>query len=166
MKNIKRASVAVAVMAASAIPLSQAATTTSTMQVTLTVLSTCSVSALPLNFGVASANIDVPVDAETSVQVVCTAGTAYEVGMDAGSGTTANIASRELTNPQDDSVLQYSLFTDQARTDNWGETVGVDTVGGLGDGSPQLIPVYGQVFAPQVASQGEYTDSVVVTLTF
>lgn len=165
MKKVSKILVASGVtLAAFTLPMTQAATTTNTMAVSLTVVGTCAVAATPMVFGPSSSSINAPVDAEATLEVVCTAGTPWDVTLDAGTGAGANHASRKLTNAADNSTVDYSLFTDAGRTNVWDESGGQVT--GVGDGSAQDIPVYGQVFAPQTASQGDYTDTIVVTLTF
>jgi spore coat protein U-like protein len=63
-------------------------------------------------------------------------------------------------------VLGYSLFSDAARTVNWGQTIGTDTVTGTGNGSAQAITVYGQATAGQFVAPGAYTDTITATVTY
>jgi len=63
-------------------------------------------------------------------------------------------------------TLVYSLFQDAGRTTVWGETVGVNTTAGLGDGTLQSYTVYGRIVAQQGADVGAYVDVVTVTLEF
>ena len=150
--------------AALALPMTHAATTTNTMAVSLTVVGTCAVAATPMVFGPSSSDISTALDAEASLQVVCTTGTPWDITLDAGTGAGATHASRKMTNASDNSTVDYSLFTDAGRTTVWDESGGQVT--GVGDNTPQNVPVFGQVFAPQTASQGDFTDTIVVTLTF
>lgn len=164
MKIVSKPFVLAAALLAVSVPLSHAATTTNTMAVSLTVVGTCAVAATPMVFGPSSSEISTDVDAEASLSVVCTTGTAYDISLDAGTGATASHANREMTNAADNSIVLYSLYTDAAGGTVWDESGGQVT--GTGDNTPQLIPVFGRVFSGQTASQGDYTDTIVVTLTF
>lgn len=140
---------------------SQAATATTTLPVAATVLSVCLVTALPLVFGNYSS---AQTDANATLTVTCSPGSAYNVGLDAGAGTGATTATRKmafLTN-----TLDYTLFRDSNRTLNWGNTVGTDTSTGTGTGLPQILTVYGRIPAGQFAALGAYTDLVNVTVTY
>ena len=93
----------------------QAATATSTIAVSATVLSFCSLTALPLAFGNYSSAL---VNATTTLAVVCTVGTTYSVGLDLGQGTGATVTQRRMT--LNTSQLSYALYSDAARTTPWG----------------------------------------------
>ena len=60
----------------------------------------------------------------------------------------------------------YSLYQDSARTQNWGSSIGVDTVAGTGTGLTQSVSVYGRVAAQTTPAAGTYTDTIVVTVTY
>jgi spore coat protein U-like protein len=62
--------------------------------------------------------------------------------------------------------LKYSLFSDSARTTNWGDTVGRDTVPATGTGAAQTFRVFGRIPASQPLPPGGYADTITVTLTF
>jgi len=143
-------------------PASFAATDSTTFAVTATVLSTCAVAASPLAFGNYSM---AQVDSSAPVLVTCTNGTTYTVGLSAGVGTGASVASRKLTGPASQ-ALTYSLYGDVGRTTVWGQTIGVDTVAGTGNGAAQTLTVYGRVPASQGPGPGAYTDTITVTLTY
>lgn len=144
-----------------------AATTTTTFSPSATVVASCSVTASALNFG----NIDPLTNATTAttgtttIDVTCSNGTSYDVGLDAGTATSATVTTRAMTSGSN--TLQYGLFTDANHTTNWGNTVGTDTVTGTGDGTAQPITVYGQIPSGQnTAPTGTYTDTVTVTVTY
>jgi spore coat protein U-like protein len=63
-------------------------------------------------------------------------------------------------------VLSYALFSDAARTVNWGQTISTDTVAGTGNGSAQALTVYGDVAAAQFLAPGAYTDTITATVTY
>ena len=143
------------------IPAARAATATSTIAVSATVLSFCSLTALPLAFGNYSTAL---VNATTSLTVTCTVGTTYNVGLDVGQGTGATVSLRKMA--FNTSLLGYSLYADAAHSIVWGNTVGTNTQTGTGNGLAQAITVYGQIPAGQAVAPGLYTDTVTATITY
>ena len=140
-----------------------ASTQTTTFQVTSTVQSACLIdSADDLNFGPYSG---LKIDATSTINVTCTNTTPYNVGLDAGTSAGATVTTRKMTGPGG-ALLAYALYSDAARTTNWGNTVGVDTVAGTGTGAQQTLTVYGRVAALQRPTPGSYADTITVTLTF
>src|ERR1700733_3968526 len=122
-----------------------AATATPTCGVTATVQAPCLVSATPLAFGTYTGAL---ATSTSAVSVTCTNTTPYNVGLSAGLATGATVTSRQMTGPAS-ALLGYALFSDPARTVNWGQTIGTDTVTGTGNGGAQAITVYGQAAASQ-----------------
>ena len=139
-----------------------AATTTTTFAVTATVQATCLVSATPLAFGTYTGAV---ANSTSAVSVTCTNTTPYNVGLSAGLATGATVTARKMTGPAS-ALLAYALFSDAARTVNWGQTIGTDTVTGTGNGSAQAITVYGQVAAAQYVAPGAYNDTITATVTY
>ena len=125
-----------------------AATTTTTFAVTATVQATCVVSATAMAFGTYTGAL--LASTTSTVSVTCTNTTPYNVGFSAGLATGATVSTRKMTGPAS-ALLGYSLFSDSARAVNWGQTIGTDTVTGIGNGSAQALTVYGQVAAGQYA---------------
>ena len=158
-----RAALFVAMCATAPAALAQT-TTTDTFQVTATVLSVCSVTATDLAFGNYDASLGTPDVAQSTVTATCTSGETYDIGLDVGTGTGATYAVRRMTNGAN--TLNYSLFRNAGHTNVWGESIGVDTVAGTGNGSPQNIDVYGRIPAGQYVAAGAYSDSILVTLTY
>jgi spore coat protein U-like protein len=134
----------------------QAATTTSTFTVQMTVTSSCVInSASTLNFGnqgVLVANVD----NTSTLQVQCTNTTPYNIGLDAGTGTGATVAARKMTNGAN--TITYSLYSDSGRTTVWGNTVGTNTVSATGNGASQTYTVYGRVPSQTTPAAATYTD--------
>lgn len=142
-------------------PAASAATATSTIAVSATVLSFCTITALPLAFGNYSTGL---VNAATTLAVACTVGTSYNIGLDLGAGTGATVAQRKMT--LNTSVLNYGLFSDAGHTTPWGQTIGTNTLAGTGTGLVQTISVYGQIPANQIVAPGLYTDTVTAIITY
>jgi len=139
-----------------------AATTTTTFAVTATVQATCLVSATAMAFGTYTG---VVATSTSAVSITCTNTTPYNVGLSAGLATGATVTTRKMTGPAA-ALLSYALFSDAARTVNWGQTIGTDTVTGTGNGSVQAITVYGQAAAAQYVAPGAYTDTITATVTY
>lgn len=143
--------------------LTQTATTQFNVQITIN--AECQInSASDLNFG-ASGVIDAAVSATSAIAVQCTNGTAYDIGLSAGQGAGATVASRLMTGPNSETVT-YSLYTDAAHSDVWGNTIGTDTLAGTGTGAAQTYTVFGQVPPQATPTPGTYTDIITVTLTY
>jgi len=104
------------------------------------------------------------VDQTSTVQVQCTDTTPYNIGLDAGTGSGATVATRKMTSGG--ATVNYSLYSDAARTTVWGNTIGTDTVAATGNGSGQNYTVYGRVPAQSTPSAGSYADTVVTTITY
>lgn len=142
----------------------QAATATTSFAVSAVVASGCAVTALPLAFGAYDAAGSSQLDATTSVTVLCTLGTAYNVGLNAGTGSGATVATRKLTNGAN--TLNYTLYGDSNHTTVWGNTVGTNTVSGTYTLAQPAYTVYGRIASGQVVPAGTYTDTITVTITY
>jgi spore coat protein U domain-containing protein, fimbrial subunit CupE1/2/3/6 len=138
------------------------ATATTTFAVTATIQATCVVSATPMAFGTYTA---VVATSTSTVSVTCTNTTPYNVGFNAGLATGATVTTRKMTGPAG-ALLGYVLTSDAAHAVNWGQTIGTDTVTGTGNGSAQVLTVYGQVAAGQYLAPGAYTDTITATITY
>lgn len=138
------------------------AVTTTTFPVTVNVLPDCTISAADLSFGTYTG---VQLDGQSSISVTCTSGTSWNVGLDQGSSAGATVTTRAMTTAGG-THLSYSLYRNVARTQNWGNSIGSDTVGGTGSGSAQSISVYGRIPAGQTPVAGAYSDTIVATITF
>jgi spore coat protein U-like protein len=138
------------------------ATATTTFQVTATVQATCLISATSLAFGTYTG---VQANASSTVTVTCTNTSPYNVGLNAGTTGGTTVTTRKMAGPAG-ALLGYSLFSDAARTINWGNTIGTDTVAGTGNGNAQALAVFGSVAAGQFVAPGAYADTITATVTF
>jgi spore coat protein U-like protein len=139
------------------------ASSTLQFNVSATVVKTCQLSTTSMAFGAYSGSL---VYSTATISATCTNGTAYNVGLDAGTATGATVTSRRMTGPSS-ALLAYSLFSNSARSINWGNTIGTDTLSGTGTGVTQSLTVYGQIPAMQTGVvAGSYNDTVTVTLTY
>jgi spore coat protein U-like protein len=104
-------------------------------------------------------------DGQSQISINCANATAWNVGLNQGTFSGATVTTRRMSGPGG-SALMYSLFKDAARTTNWGNTVGTDTLSGTGTGAAQLLNVFGRIPGSQTPAPGSYTDTILVTLTF
>jgi len=130
---------------------------------TATVLPNCTVSATGVNFG-SSGAISSNVDATGSVSVQCTNATPYTVALSGGNAGASDPTQRKMSKGGE--TITYGLYQNAARSQPWGGTSGLNTVGGTGSGDGQALTVYGRVAAQSTPSPGTYVDAVVVTLTY
>jgi spore coat protein U-like protein len=159
--RIIAATLAAAVMASSA-PVLAASTATGSLINTATVLASCTVVGSTIAFGNYTST---QVDQTGNLAVLCTNGTSYTIGLDAGAGTGATTSVRKLSGSLG-GTLNYALYRDSGRTNNWGSTIGTDTQAGTGNGLLQNLTVYGRIASAQTPLAGVYTDTVTVTLTY
>lgn len=158
LRALSAIAIALAPMAA------QAATDTGAMTVTATVIASCNVAAEDLALGNYDPVAPTPLAAATTIDVVCTNGTAYSIALDEGLGSGASVATRKMSSGAN--ALNYSLYQDASHTELWGETAGLDTVDDTGTGAIQTFDVYGLVPASQAAPAGVYSDTINVTVTY
>lgn len=141
-----------------------AATTTSTFQSQITIQASCTInSTSTLNFG-SQGLLTANIDQTSTIQVQCTNTAPYNIGLDAGTATGATVTTRKMTNGG--ATVSYSLFSDSARTINWGNTVGTDTVSSTGTGAAQSFTVFGRVPPQTTPAAATYTDTITVTVTY
>ncbi|KXU31044.1 spore coat protein [Sphingobium sp. 22B] len=143
----------------------QAAQTTTTFPVTATVLTACAVTANPLSFGNYDPTSATPLDATTTLSVLCTVGTSFTVGLNAGTSSGATVTSRKMVNGAN--LLNYGLFRETTRTNNWGNTPGTDTPPATtAPVLPSTLTVYGRIPPSQNVPAGGYADTVTVTVNY
>jgi spore coat protein U-like protein len=138
-----------------------AATATTTFGVNVTVQATCTISATALAFGAYNGAID---NVTSTLSIVCTNTTPYNVGLNAGIGSGATVNNRLMTGSA--STLHYALFSNAAMTVNWGQTIGTDTVIGTGTGIAQTLTIYGQIAASQFVAPAVYSDTITAIVTY
>jgi len=166
-KTIFSAATAVIALLAAGSP--RAGEGTSKLAVQATLVDTCLVTATPMSFPSYTAGAG-PVYATATLNVRCTNGAQYAVGLSAGSTAGASFAQRLLADGA--STLQYNLYLQSNHTSIWGDgSAGTSIIVGnsTGFGTPVPLTVYGEVpdtAANQAAGPGVYTDTILVVLTY
>jgi spore coat protein U-like protein len=143
-----------------------AAQTTITFAVTATVVASCSLSATPLAFG-SSINVlsGSNVDGTSVITATCTNGSAYTIGLNAGTASGATVTTRKMTSGANS--LNYALYTDAGRSTNWDNIGGTTVVSGTGTGAGVNHTVYGRIPSGQTTiPAGAYADTITVTIDF
>jgi spore coat protein U-like protein len=146
------------------------AATTADVGISATVVSSCSITALPVAFGNYDALSATPTDATGSVAVTCSVGSLPKIwlgqGLHADTGSTAAVPVRRMINGTTN-FLGYQLYQELLRTNVWGATDA---------SSPAALPalgitavqstIYGRVPINQTSLTGSYADTVVATVNF
>lgn len=154
-----------AALASIAIADPAAAQQSTQFQVSMTIQAECRLtSASDLAFGNTGV-IQTAITSTSPIGVQCTNTTPYNIGLNAGAGTGATVATRRMTSGSGATVV-YELFRDPARSQIWGNTAGTDTLAGIGNGAVQSLTVYGRVPPQTTPAAGSYTDTVQVTVTY
>jgi len=146
----------------------QAATRTSTFNVTATVNTNCVITTPDLDFGTFDGLADT--SSTSTITVRCSNGTPYTVDLSAG--LSGNVADRTMTSGSSAVPLRYNLYTNAAHTQIWGN--GQDSTfrasgTGAGMGTARTHTVYG--FLAALDNQGEvdagsYLDVITATVTY
>jgi spore coat protein U-like protein len=155
---------AVAALVLSVAPVRlQATTSTSTLAVSATVISSCTVLPGILSFGNYNPTSGSALDVDGTFTVTCTTGTAPVVGLGLGLSPTGSTR-RMISGLQ---FLTYEIYKETGRTNVWGDSGGATvTMAGAPSILPQTVTVFGRIPANQSASTGVFVDTVAITLTF
>ena len=149
---------------------SHADTGTSNMSVSATIKHSCSIETTPMAFGAYDgvvANASTALDAMATVISSCTSGAAalitMNAGNSAGSGST-DVPVRQMTAGASE-YLVYQVYSDVSRKTIWGNSdpTGVSFTG---TGTPQTLTIYGSIPSAQLVPEGDYSDQIIVTITY
>jgi spore coat protein U-like protein len=147
---------------------SYAAVATSSLSVTTQVVGSCSITATPLAFGSINVLSNANIDRTSTLNATCTNGTPYVIGLNAGLNGTV-IARKMKRISGGTQTIQYILYSDSARTTNWGNgaTVVAGEKSGTGNGVAQPITVYGRIPLGQTtAPAATYNDTITATINY
>jgi spore coat protein U-like protein len=134
---------------------------TATMSITLTNPGICTITASTLNFPIYTGLLS---RATTTIVVTCSPSIPYTIALNAGLAPNATVSTRQMTEGSE--TVNYALFSDSGYSQNWGQTIGTDTVAGTGTGTNATATVYAQIAAGQFAAPGTYSDTVTATVSY
>jgi spore coat protein U-like protein len=144
-----------------------ALTATNTFNVTANIVAACTVTATNLGFGPYSPSGATAVTNTSTINTFCTVGTPYTLSLNVGTGGGSFTTTRKMANGA--SLMNYNLYTSAALTTVWGDgTNSTATVGGTGTGLLTAAPstVYGSIPVGQDLPTGNYTSTIIVTVTY
>lgn len=158
-----------AVLAAAAVHPAQAQTVSGNFQVSITILKACTLtSATNMAFGSNDGVIAANIDQTSTITVLCTGGTPYNIGLNAGTTPGTTETTRQMSNGGTDRI-NYGLYKAAGRTagDNWGNA-GLDRLSATAPAIPVPVAhtVYGRVPVQTATATGGYTDTITVTVTY
>jgi spore coat protein U-like protein len=157
--------VAVAALAFAFVSVPQSAfagTASANIAVSTTVTNTCTIQNGALAF---AAYTGTAIQATGTFTVNCTNNGDYVIALGIGSGTGASFANRYMMNGT--YRLGYNIYTTTGDTTVWGDGTGTTgTVASVGTGTSQTISVYGAIPSSQAVISGNYTDTIVATITY
>ncbi len=117
-----------------------------------------------LDFGSLAGPIAGTHDSTSTITMRCRNRTAWTLGLDNGLNFSGGTRRMRLGTTAE--YVDYQLHRNPGRNAAWGETIGVDTTGGTGNGLAQAHEVYGRVPGGQNVPAGDYSDQVRVTVTY
>ena len=143
---------------------SLAATATGSFNSQLIITAECKVqSASNMNFGTDGV-LDAIIDTTSALGVQCTNGQTYTISLNGGNGSSGTTTTRTMELAAE--LVNYTMWKDAGRSQNWGDTGGEIQTGLTGNGALQNYTVYGRVPVQSTPTAGTYTDTVTVTVTY
>jgi len=143
-----------------------AATATTSLPVSATVLSVCiGLTATPLAFGAYDPTSSSSNTNMNTITVQCTLNNSYSIALNKGISSAGTVAMRKMTNGSN--TLNYTVYTASNYAVIWGDgTSGTSAVAGTGTGLPQNYDVFGLIPSRQTSIAGVYADIITVTVTY
>lgn len=170
MRRLARAALAASLAVAAA---GHAATDSTTFKVKIVITESCSISTTAPSdvvFGtVARTSTTSNYDAAGALNVNCSAGTPYAIGLTGGANSTGTPAApaagdRRMKHATASVYVPYDLYQNSTRTTFWGNGT-ANSLSGTGTGASVAVPVYGRLTNVNFAA-GSYEDTVTATITY
>lgn len=168
MKNTVRTISALALSLAALTSIdAQAATSSGTFPVSLNLNAFCTLAASPLNF-FAPNGLGAAITTNSSISIACSNLTPYNIGINNGTVAGSTTETRLLAGSATGNTanVQFRVTQDASNLVNWGNTAGVDTYAGIGNGTVQLVPMYGVIPGQATPLPDTYTTVLTATATF
>ncbi len=125
--------------------------------------STCTVSVLPIDFGVIKSNSQNL--QSTILSATCTKGTTFNISLSEGQSNDFNNRYMSLSNNADS--LKYNIYLDAFYTNILGDgNNGTSLLSDTGAGVEQNYTIYGKIPTGQYVSPGSYSDLITATLFY
>ena len=156
--------------------LAGATDVTTSMEVTASVLNSCSVTATTMAFGAYDQAAAAATAGTATLSVTCTLGTDASIrlgqGLYAESGSTdavplrrLNAARAPLSGSPNTAFLNYFLWHEVGHTTVWGNNLATGTPFTATAG-PDVFTVFGTITELQAVPSGDYRDTVLVSVDF
>lgn len=162
---MKKLLIATAAVAAATASFAATNPATTNFQVQLVVQKACAVTAGSLvDFGVADAGgAAATPNPSISVNVTCSKGTAYTVGLLPSNNATNGLGALKLGTE----TIAYQLRSTAGTNGTvWGDSAGTNTIGATGNGTAQPVSVYGTIEGSTNVTPGTYSDTVKVNVRY
>jgi spore coat protein U-like protein len=146
------------------------AATTADVTISADVVSSCSITALPLDFGDYDALSGSPAPGTGSVDVACSVGSNPKIWLDGGlnelGGPSASAPARQMKNGTSN-FLAYQLYQQVGLSNIWGAT-DLSSPAAVTATSLDAVTstIFGSIPAGQLSTVGAYSDTVVATVNF
>ncbi|MEH3105809.1 MAG: spore coat U domain-containing protein [Sphingomonas fennica] len=136
------------------------------LTVQATVVDSCAVASGTLAFGVIDPAAGTNTRPSVNLNVTCTQGTTFAVGL--GDGANATGGQRRMKGANGAQYLAYDLFRDSAGTQRFGDSITTQRLTGqVGLGSlANTVAVYGGIAGGQAAPADAYSDTVPITIYY
>ena len=147
----------------------QAGSATTSMQVQITLVASCSIAANTLNFGSGVGLLTTAVSGSTTLSVTCSNTTPYNVELDGGTVSGSTVTSRLMAGTatgNTGTTIGFQLYSNAGLSTVWGNTVGTNTVTGTGTGSVQTLTVYCQVPVQATPKPDTYQTTITATVAY
>lgn len=142
---------------------------TAQMRVQLTILPGCTIAATPMTFNAVQGSATGPVASTSSLTVICTASTGYNIGLNAGTVPSSTETNRLLagTLTGNTTTIPFGLYQDSGYATLWGNTQGTNTLSDAGTGVVKVYTVYGQAtLSATMPAPDVYSSTVTATVYF
>lgn len=155
----------VALLASASLPLlassAYATDVTDTLDLQATIVASCAVTVgANINFGGAIVTLANPINQSSSVDVLCSNGTPYTVGIDFG------LNGNRVLSDGASHTIEYELYTDAGFSTIF-PTISASSIGATGDGvNPDTYDIYAQIPSQTTPVNGTYTDTVTVAVRY
>lgn len=133
--------------------------------VSVNVINNCEINGTEMHFGTEGALTHI-LTATSILSIECTNNTAYQVSLNGGA-TSGNVANRQMQGLIPANKVNYQLYTTNNHDVVWGDGQhGSSTVAGTGNGTIQMLTVYGSVPIQPTPAPGAYQDIITATVSF